>query len=212
MMIFGVGTNPSDVSIDTANSIEIMAGSHITEQHTLEFWESLKLELLNMIPYKPQVYDLPQNYLLDSSNNFKDLNILLSKRDNDTDNVTNTPNTNILNQENQEYYNRRDQQYIGRKYNGGLERVTIGLVPNIILEEEEEDGFYQWADRYDQWDNTSYTPVKEDEAGGSHTFNDANRIFNVTKTKRNGKSKTRTLSEVSESSNKSDFYISKCQS
>ena len=25
--------------------------------------------------------------------------------------------------------------------------------------------FYQWADQYDQWDNTSYTPVEEDETG-----------------------------------------------
>ena len=31
---FGDGTNPSDVSIDTTNSKEIMTGSHITEQHT----------------------------------------------------------------------------------------------------------------------------------------------------------------------------------
>ena len=27
------GTNPGDISIDTANSKEMMAGSHITEQH-----------------------------------------------------------------------------------------------------------------------------------------------------------------------------------
>ena len=122
-----------------------------------------------MTPYEPQAYDLPQNYQLDYPNNFKDLNIL-SKTDNDTDNVTtNTPNTNILDQENQEYYNYRDQQYIGRKYNGDLEQFTIDLVPSIILEEEveeEEDSSYQWADQYDQWNNTSYTPVKEDEIGG----------------------------------------------
>ena len=58
-------------------------------------------------------------------------------------------------------------------------------MPNIILEEE-EDGFHQWADQYDQWDNTSYTPVEEDDVGGSHTFNVDNHVFNVTKIKRDG--------------------------
>ena len=76
----------------------------------------------------------------------------------------NTPDTDFLSQENQDYYNQRDQQYIACKYDGGLERVTIELVPNIILEEE-EDGFYQWADNYDHWDNNSYIPVEGDETG-----------------------------------------------
>ena len=48
----------------------------------------------------------------------------------------------------QEYYNRRDQQIIACKYDGGLEQVTIELIPDIIQKEEEE-GFYQWADKYD---------------------------------------------------------------
>ena len=80
---------------------------------------------------------MPHNYQLDSSNIFKDLNIL-SKTDYVTNNVTNTPATDDLSQENQEYYNRQDQQYIASKYNGGLEQVTLELVPNIILEEEED--------------------------------------------------------------------------
>ena len=105
------------MSIDTANSKEIMAGSHITEHYTLEFRRSVQPELLSMTPYKPQAYDSPQNYQLDSPNNFKVLNIL-SKSEDDTDNVTNTPNIDVLDQE---YYNRRDQQYIDCKYNGGLE-------------------------------------------------------------------------------------------
>ena len=43
---------------------------------------------------------------------------------------------------------------MARKYNAGLEQVTLELVPDIILEEEEDDdGFYQWAGKYDQWDN-----------------------------------------------------------
>ena len=187
-----------------------MTGSHITEQHKFESLGSVQPELLNLTPYKPQVYVLHQNYQLDLLNNFKYLNIL-SNKDNVTNNVTKTPATNVLNQANQDYYNQRDQQYIGHKYDDDLEQVTIELVPDIILEEE-EDGFYQWADLYDQWDNTSYTPLEGDEAGGSHTFNVDNPVFNVTKIKQNGKSKTRIVSEVSESSNKSDFYISKRQS
>ena len=55
-------------------------------------------------------------------------------------------------------------------------------------------------------------PVEEDEIGGYHTFNDENRVFNIIKTKKNGRSKTRFISEVSESSNKSDFYIGERQS
>ena len=43
-------------------------------------------------------------------------------------------------------YNQSDQQFIVCKQDGGLERVTIKLVPKLILEEE-EDGFYQWADK-----------------------------------------------------------------
>eukprot|EP00751_Fragilariopsis_kerguelensis_P012589 CAMPEP_0170774702 /NCGR_PEP_ID=MMETSP0733-20121128/10120_1 /TAXON_ID=186038 /ORGANISM="Fragilariopsis kerguelensis, Strain L26-C5" /LENGTH=68 /DNA_ID=CAMNT_0011117319 /DNA_START=280 /DNA_END=486 /DNA_ORIENTATION=+ len=67
--------------------------------------------------------------------------------DNVTNNVTNIPATNVLNQ-NQDYYNWREQTHIARKHDGGLERVTLELVPDIILEEK-EDGFYQWADNYD---------------------------------------------------------------
>ena len=58
-----------------------------------------------------------------------------------TNNEANTPAIHILNQEHQDYYDRRDQQYIGHKYNGGLEQITLELVPDIILEEK-EDSFY----------------------------------------------------------------------
>ena len=61
-----------------------------------------------------------------------------------TNNVTHTKSMDLLSQKNQDYCNRRDQQFIARKCDGGIEKVTIELVPNIILEEEEEDGFYQW--------------------------------------------------------------------
>ena len=83
------------------------------------------------------------------------------------------------------------------------------MVPTIILEEEE--GFYQLADNYDQWDNNPYTPVEGGETGGSHTFNVDNSVFNLTKTKQNGKAKTRIVSEVSKSNNMSSFNIGKRQ-
>ena len=98
-----------------------------------------------------------------------------------------------------------------RKRNGGLEQATIELVPDIILEEE-EDGFYRWADKYDQWDINPYTPVEGNKMGGSHTCNVDNSVSNLTKTKHDEKSKTRIMSKVSISNNKSDFYIGERQS
>ena len=88
------------------------------------------------------------------------------------------------------------------------------MVPDTILEEEEEeeDRFHQWTDQYDQSDNTSYAPVCEDDGGSSHIFNVDNHVFNLTKIKRDGGLKTITVSELSESNNKSDFYIGKRQS
>ena len=101
---FWGSTNPSDVSIGTTNSDEIMAESHITELHTHKCEEPVPPELLNVIPNEPQAYDLAQNYHLNFSNKFKDLNIL-SK----TNNVTHTKVINLSSQENQDYYNQRDQ-------------------------------------------------------------------------------------------------------
>ena len=69
-------TNPSDISIDTANNKEMMTGSHIMELHTHKYEEPVSPELLNVVPSKPQTYDSAQNYQLDSTNKFKDLNIL----------------------------------------------------------------------------------------------------------------------------------------
>ena len=98
---FQGGTIPSDVSIYTANREEIMTGSHITEQHTLEYQGPVPPELLNITPNKPPAYDSPRNNQLDSPNNFKDLDIL-SKTDNITNNVLNIPAIDVLNQENQD--------------------------------------------------------------------------------------------------------------
>ena len=55
-------------------------------------------------------------------------------------------------------------------------------------------------------------PVNEDNVGGSHMFDGDNHVFNITKTKQDGTSKTRVISKLSESSNKLDFFIGKRQS
>ena len=134
---FGGGTNPSDMSIDTANSKEMMVGSHIKELHTHKCENLVPSEFLNVVPNEPQAYILVQNHQLDFSNKSKDSNIL-SK----TNNLTHTRGIDLSSQEIQDYYNRHDQQFIDHKYDGGLEQDTFELVPNIILKEE-EDNFYQ---------------------------------------------------------------------
>ena len=57
---FWGGTNPSDVSIDTTNSKEMMAGNHITELHTHKYEEPIPLKLLYKVPNLSQVCDLAQ--------------------------------------------------------------------------------------------------------------------------------------------------------
>ena len=59
---------------------------------------------------------------------------------------------------------------------------------------------------YDEWNGYYHTLTEEDEPGSSHTFTGDNNIFELTKIKRNGKSKTRLVSEVS-TSVKSNFYM-----
>ena len=136
------------------------AGSHITELHMHICGDPVPPELLKVVPNEPQTFDLAQNYQLDSLNKSKDSNILSQ-----TNNVARTKGIDLLSQENRHYYNQCDQQFIACKYNCVLEQVTIELVLAIILEEKEEDRFYQWADNYDQWDNNPYTPVEGDEIG-----------------------------------------------
>ena len=48
-------TNPTGVSIGTAKDEEMMAGSHITEFHTLEHKEPVTTELLNKVSNVPEV-------------------------------------------------------------------------------------------------------------------------------------------------------------
>ena len=132
-----VGLTPMTHLLIQQITKNMMTESHIMEQRTYKYQEPAPPELLNVVTKKPQTYNLAQNYQLDSWNKFKDLNIL-SK----TNNVTHTNSTDLLSQENQDYYNYYDQQFIARKYDGSLEQVTIELVPQIVLEEE-EDAFYQ---------------------------------------------------------------------
>ena len=97
---------------------------------------------------------------------------------------------------------------------GTMKLADTGLKSNNTLGahivEEQEGSFYEWADKYNVWSDYSYTPMKENEPGSSHTFTGDNSIFKLTKTKHNGRSKTRLVSEVP-TSVKSDFYIGKHQ-
>ena len=84
--------------------------------------------------------------------------------------------------------------------NDGVKRANTGLKSNNILGahalEENEEWFYQLTDKYDVWNNHSYTPTKGNELGGSHTFTGDTSVFKLIKTKHNRKSKTRIVSEV----------------
>ena len=101
------------------------------------------------------------------------------------------------------------------KDNNSVERANTVLNTNNILGahvmEEKKKWFYQCADNYDVWNSDPYPPEKGIEMGRTHTFIGDTDIFKLAKTKHNGKSKTRIMSEVS-TSNKSDFCIGKRQS
>ena len=103
-----------------------------------------------------------------------------------------------------------DPTAVDKQNNDSVECANTVLKANNILGthvlEEKEEWFYQCADNYDAWNSDSYPPNKGMEMGGFHTFTGDTDVFNLTKTKHNGKSKTRIVSEVS-TSNKSDFYM-----
>ena len=92
--------------------------------------------------------------------------------------------------------------------------TNIELESNNILGaqilEEKEGWFNEWADTYDEWSNYYYTPREENESRSSHMFTGDDSILKLTKTKHNGKPKTRLVNEV-HTSIKSDFYIGKRQ-
>ena len=201
-----------------------MAGSRVTDFHNHEHEEPVTTELLKKVPNVPEVCNVVQKCQLDPSNQSKNSN-MLSK----TGNVTHTDDINLLSQENQDYDNEHDQQLMTCKHDGGqryhnqsdsqsishkhnsdIEQGNTELEPNSVLEEKEE-WFYQWAVNYDVWNNNSFIPTKGNEMEGSHQFNGNTSVFNLTKTKYNGKLKTRIVGEIS-TSNKSEFYIGERQS
>ena len=55
-------TNPSDVSINTANSEEMMTGSHVIELHTHKHKEPVPPDLLNEESNVPEGCDGVQKY------------------------------------------------------------------------------------------------------------------------------------------------------
>ena len=134
-------TDPSDMSIDTANSAEIMTCSHIMEEYAFNFCRSDPHELLNMAAHVPHKDDLLWYFEPDFLDSYQDWNKSLNVVDtiNSGENIT---GAHSANQEHQNYYNGQIQQYVACKYNSGLEQVTSKLVPNIIIEEE-EDWIYQ---------------------------------------------------------------------
>ena len=67
-------SDPSNVSIDTTNSAEIMVGSHIMEDHMFIFRRSDQHELLNMAARVPCKDDLSQYYEIDFLDNYHDWN------------------------------------------------------------------------------------------------------------------------------------------
>ena len=76
---------------------------------------------------------------------------------------------------------------------------------------ENEGWYYEWADKYDVWNDHSYKHMKKNEPGTSHTLMDDNSILKFTKTKHNGRSKTSPMNEV-RTSIKLEFHIGKRQS
>ena len=127
------------------------------------------------------------NYKIDEIN---DLNEdLLRLRNGIGDNITDTNNE-----------NNHDNTNLAK--NVLKSNNTLGA--HIV--EEKEGWFYGWANTHDKWNNYYHIPTEENEPRSSHTFMGNNSIYKLTKTKYNGKSKKRLVSEVSTSIN-SDFYI-----
>ena len=96
-------TDPFDVSIDTTNNAEIMAGSHITEEHIFTFCRSDQHVFLNMAAHVPCNDDSSGYYKLDFLNNYHNWN--------KSPNVIDTTNSqadilaaNFENLEHQNYY------------------------------------------------------------------------------------------------------------
>ena len=62
--------------------------------------------------------------------------------------------------------------------NRGFEQVILELVPDIIVEKEEEeegDSYYQLIDQYEQCDTIPYTPVADNSMRRCSTFTSPNK-------------------------------------
>ena len=129
------GTNPCDMSVDTANSKEVMAGSHTMEGQKFTLCRSDQHEVINVKAHKPRKDDLFWDYDLDFLDNYYDWNESTKVTDT-TNSGANITGANFTNQEHQNYGDQQAKQYIACKYNRGLEQVTLELAPDIILEEE----------------------------------------------------------------------------
>ena len=111
---FWGSVNPTDVSSDTTNSKEMIAGSYNIELNTHKHKKTAPTELFNKVSNVPEVCDAVQIYQLDPLDKSKNLN-MLSK----TGNVTHTNGIKLSSQENQDYGNWHDEQLITRKHDGG---------------------------------------------------------------------------------------------
>ena len=71
------------------------------------------------------------------------------------------------------------QEYIFHKPNPGFEYIehVVDMASNII----EEDGPYEFTDKYNKWDNLPNTAVVNNDTGSSHTFIAVNTSGSVNK-------------------------------
>ena len=63
--------------------------------------------------------------------------------------------------------------FVHKNNNGAMKLADTGLNSNNTLGahimEEKNGWFYEWADKYDVWNDYSYTLTKENELGSSNT-------------------------------------------
>ena len=61
-----------------------------------------------------------------------------------------------------------------------MKLANTGLKSNntlgVHIVEEKKGWLYEWADKYDVWNDYSYTPTKENELGSTHIFANDNSI------------------------------------
>ena len=103
MVLFGGCIDPSDVSIDTANSAEIMTCSHIREEQIFIFHRSDPHELLHVEAHMPHEDDLLWCDELNFLDNYHGWN----KSSNAIDTVNSAENiagVHVANQEHQNYF------------------------------------------------------------------------------------------------------------